>query len=386
MKQQIVRIYFTDSVFDKIAEVTNLYGIQKDPSRLPTITKTGIKQFIGITLYMSLVHLPNIRAYWSGDLGFHKIKNTMSVNKYEKIRRFLHFNNNETALPRDSSNYDRLHKVRPLADALNTNFSKDIPLEQYLSVDEQICSAKSRYYLKQYMPNKPHKWGFKFFVLCGVSGVELVGNYDGIDISSVVWKDNKLVTLLSTFADEEPRTVVERCDRKKKMRNIISVSCPFVIEEYNRNMGGVYFLDSNLGRVKILQRSKKWALQIVQSHSGSRTAPNLSQFNRQIAALLSSFSGDSSEDVENWMSRIEVVQTAYGVSDEIMQVIMVTKMSGAALQWYHSKIDYITMLFEFFRKGTKPMFARRPSRINLLKKRPVYTFEKALLTTSQQFA
>lgn len=37
-------------------------------------------------------------------------------------------------------------------------------------MDEQLCPTKSVSYIKQYLPLKPHKWGYKFFVLCGVSG------------------------------------------------------------------------------------------------------------------------------------------------------------------------------------------------------------------------
>jgi hypothetical protein len=43
-------------------------------------------------------------------------------------------------------------------------------MEECLSVDEQMCPTKARHFLKQYMPNKPHKWGYKFFVTSGVSG------------------------------------------------------------------------------------------------------------------------------------------------------------------------------------------------------------------------
>jgi len=39
-----------------------------------------------------------------------------------------------------------------------------------LAVDEKICSTKARNSYKVYMPNKPHKWGYKFFVLSGASG------------------------------------------------------------------------------------------------------------------------------------------------------------------------------------------------------------------------
>lgn len=45
-----------------------------------------------------------------------------------------------------------------------------IPLEKSLSIGEQLCSTKARHFLTQYLAMKSHKWGHKFFVLCGVSG------------------------------------------------------------------------------------------------------------------------------------------------------------------------------------------------------------------------
>lgn len=39
-----------------------------------------------------------------------------------------------------------------------------------MAVDEQICSIKARSSLKVYMPNKPHKWSYTFFVLSGALG------------------------------------------------------------------------------------------------------------------------------------------------------------------------------------------------------------------------
>jgi len=33
-----------------------------------------------------------------------------------------------------------------------------------------MCSTKARNILKQYMPNKPHMWGYKLFVLCDYKG------------------------------------------------------------------------------------------------------------------------------------------------------------------------------------------------------------------------
>lgn len=33
-----------------------------------------------------------------------------------------------------------------------------------------MCSTKAKHHLRQYMPNKPHKWGVKLFVLCDSHG------------------------------------------------------------------------------------------------------------------------------------------------------------------------------------------------------------------------
>ena len=43
-------------------------------------------------------------------------------------------------------------------------------MEESLSGDEQIIPFKGRIGMKQYMPNKPHKWGYEVFILSGVSG------------------------------------------------------------------------------------------------------------------------------------------------------------------------------------------------------------------------
>ena len=40
-----------------------------------------------------------------------------------------------------------------------------------LCVDEQMILFKGTLSLKQYLPNKPHKYGYKVFVLCGITGI-----------------------------------------------------------------------------------------------------------------------------------------------------------------------------------------------------------------------
>ncbi|CAF4667738.1 unnamed protein product, partial [Didymodactylos carnosus] len=82
------------------------------------------------------------------------------------IRKCLHVVDNSNQLDRNDPNYDRAHKVRPLLNIVKNNFRK-IEKEEKLSVDEQIIPFKGKSIMKQHMPNKPHRWGYKMFLLAG---------------------------------------------------------------------------------------------------------------------------------------------------------------------------------------------------------------------------
>lgn len=94
----------------------------------------------------------------------------MSRDRWEEIKHFIHFCENMAP-----NNGDRLFKVRPLIDSLLPKFQA-LPQDQMLSTDEQIVPFKGRSRLKQYMPKKPYKWGYKIFVLCDTKG--LVHSFD----------------------------------------------------------------------------------------------------------------------------------------------------------------------------------------------------------------
>lgn len=161
--------FFDHKLVDKILAETNLYASQTNVSKPTNFSKSDIYNYMGICLMASITTNTNIRRYWNPVSGNITIQNTMGINKFEKIRQFLHFNNNEKALSKGNQLFDRLYKIRPLIDSLINNFQK-VPFQERLCVDEQICSTKIHSYMKQYMPAKPHKWGFKLFVLCDSTG------------------------------------------------------------------------------------------------------------------------------------------------------------------------------------------------------------------------
>jgi hypothetical protein len=86
---------------------------------------------------MSIVHMSSTRKYWSEKYGFDKIRNIMSVNTFEKIRKSMHFNYNSKQLPKGHTNEDRLYKLRPVIDFLNTKFSS-VLLEESLALGKPV--------------------------------------------------------------------------------------------------------------------------------------------------------------------------------------------------------------------------------------------------------
>ncbi|PSN38182.1 hypothetical protein C0J52_15046 [Blattella germanica] len=163
------RYFFTNEVIQYIVGQTNLYSIQCRPNKSVGVSHSEIEQFIGTSLFMSIIQLPATRHYWNSYLGHPAVNEVMSCNRWEEIKRFIHFCDNSNSVPASSPNHDKLFKIRPLLDKLRERLLL-VPKEEFLAVDEQIIPTKCRSSLKQYNPKKPHKWGFKAFVLSGVSG------------------------------------------------------------------------------------------------------------------------------------------------------------------------------------------------------------------------
>ena len=75
------------------------------------------------------------------------------------------------------------------------------------------------------------------------------------DVCVVRWKDNKVVTVASTYAGVEPLQKARRFSSQQKQR--IEIDQPKVVQLYNYGMGGVDRLDQNIACYMIQHRSKK---------------------------------------------------------------------------------------------------------------------------------
>ncbi|XP_049302012.1 piggyBac transposable element-derived protein 3-like [Bactrocera dorsalis] len=107
---------------------------------------------------------------WAQNIKLTAVADSMSRDRFMKIKQCLHFSDKSKQPKKGDSNYDKLYKIRALLNILKENFNK-LPQEEHQSVDEQIIAFKGRSTFKQYNPAKPHKWGFKMFTRAGTSGM-----------------------------------------------------------------------------------------------------------------------------------------------------------------------------------------------------------------------
>ncbi|CAF1517879.1 unnamed protein product [Adineta steineri] len=90
----------------------------------------------------------------------------MSRDRLLHLTEYLDVVENSSQPNRNDSNFDRAFKVRHLLDIAKENF-RTTGKEEKLSVDEQIMLFKGRSVMKQHMPKKPNRWGYKMFILTG---------------------------------------------------------------------------------------------------------------------------------------------------------------------------------------------------------------------------
>ncbi|XP_045456089.1 piggyBac transposable element-derived protein 3-like [Melitaea cinxia] len=238
----------------------------------------------------------------------------MSRNRFDKIKSFLHFNDNSRI-----DNTDKAFKIRPFIDKANESFRKFGIFESNLAVDEMIVKYFGHHGIKQFIKGKDaqipastgdglgsavvkkllsvctdpraHAVYFDNFFCsmqllidlksqgfratgtvrdnrtkkCPMTKQEMKKKDRGYsdhrfdknnEILCVKWHDNNVVCLLTNFDTVEPFVKTNRYSKKEKAK--IAVNQPRLIHNYNKNMGGVDKHDWLISKYPIRFRGKKW--------------------------------------------------------------------------------------------------------------------------------
>lgn len=199
---QYFQKFWDDSVIEMIVQETNMYSTLTTGSSINT-SISEIKAFLGIQLLMGIIHMPAIEDYWATITRYSLIADIMPVKRFKKLRRYIHFQDNNA-----DANGDRLFKIRPLLEKIRQNCTHT-KNENLYSVDEMMILYKGTKAgnLRQYMPKKPKKWGFKMLVRAGVSGIV----YDFFIYTGSTTFDNMTFTEKESHLGSGGRVVVQLC-------------------------------------------------------------------------------------------------------------------------------------------------------------------------------
>ncbi|XP_070193310.1 piggyBac transposable element-derived protein 4-like isoform X1 [Littorina saxatilis] len=128
---------------------------------------TEMRKLIGILMAMGVVSKPTERSYWSTN----SIMETPFFNKVMPRDRFLalftfwHLNDNEEAPLPGSPDYDKLYKIQPFFSHLQERFSSVYYPEENMAVDESVMPWRGRVAWRQFIANKPCRYGMKLYCL-----------------------------------------------------------------------------------------------------------------------------------------------------------------------------------------------------------------------------
>jgi hypothetical protein len=158
---------FEDELFEHIAYDTNLYATQKvgGSTAFKPANADEIEKFLAINLFMGIKKCPSYKNYWSSDpaLRHNYISAIMPRKIFLWLLGYTHLNDN-SEMPKKGEGYDKLYKIRSLLEMLSKTYLKSYRPTKMQAIDESMIRFKGRSSIKQYMPLKLIKQGYKVWI------------------------------------------------------------------------------------------------------------------------------------------------------------------------------------------------------------------------------
>lgn len=167
------QLYFSMEMIGAIVNFTNTYATMKiadynsyqsEDGSWNYCTEQEMLKLIALIIYQGIVKLPRLKMYWSTASLLHGTWARAMIPTYLRFKALLAFLH---VVDPDSENPDdKLRKVRFLNDHMVERCKALFQPGQKIAVDERMVKSKARFGFKQYIQNKPTKFGFKVFALC----------------------------------------------------------------------------------------------------------------------------------------------------------------------------------------------------------------------------
>ena len=129
---QYFKRLFDKNIIQMIVDQFNLYSVQETGHSI-NMNCNEMAAFISILLYTGLVKMSTFIDFWAQGTRFALIADAMPFKHFQKLRRFIHFNDNTEVGNSD----DHYFKIRPVVEMVHRNFFATEHKEQF-SVDEMM--------------------------------------------------------------------------------------------------------------------------------------------------------------------------------------------------------------------------------------------------------
>ena len=125
-----------------------------------------LEKFIGLQIARGVLERKNnpVKPLWSKEWGHPIFASTLSRNRFKSIMKHLRFDDVSSRTERRTKS-EKLCPILETWNAFIENYQKCYIPNLNLTIDEQLFPCKTRCPFIQYMPNKPDKFGMKFWPL-----------------------------------------------------------------------------------------------------------------------------------------------------------------------------------------------------------------------------
>ena len=175
---EFFRLFFTTEMTKSVVAHTNSYAFMRlvaggftsyttGEGAWQTTTEDEINHLIAIMIYFGLVHVDTaVEKYWSTKTLYHGLwaRKILSRRRYKALMAFLH-----VVDPAEEIANNKLRKVEEFLASFKERCRMLYQPHQNIAVDERMVKSKHRSGIRQYMKNKPTKWGIKLWVLADSS-------------------------------------------------------------------------------------------------------------------------------------------------------------------------------------------------------------------------
>ena len=156
----LFELFMTDKLIDHICKETKAYAAQKGNHTFK-IEPNELKSFLTVFLLSGYIPYPRRSVHWemSSDSPNTIVASLFTRNRFLDVLQYLHLADNNNLNPSD-----KFSKVNLLFKMINESYLQNFIPEKNVSIDESMVPYYGRHGCKQYIQNKPVKFGYKLWV------------------------------------------------------------------------------------------------------------------------------------------------------------------------------------------------------------------------------